>query len=144
MTCLGPCCVCVCLFEKTKTGRGKSVGFQHMVRLTAWKLQGARVFIHREVVQFKLALGIDGQPAERWNLAPWTQKCNMLYNTLYKTKFFSLITRSPGMGFMSYCSFQTKSGTFWHYWFYFVMWKFYKKGSSHQPLILIINDTRNY
>lgn len=57
-------CVCVCVLKEEKDRRSKAAGQQHMAKLTAWKLQGTGVFIHWEVVQFKLALSINGQPAE--------------------------------------------------------------------------------
>lgn len=55
---------CVCVSEtrhEKERQRTKAAGFEQ--KLTARKLQGARVLIHWEVVQFQLALCIDGQPA---------------------------------------------------------------------------------
>jgi len=78
--CLFIATACVCL--RWNRGRGKTVGEQHMAKLTAWELQGTRVLIHWEVVQFKLAFCINGQPAETQYLHPlsyYRQIVNILY-----------------------------------------------------------------
>lgn len=46
---------------------------KHKAKRTAWKLQGTWVLIHWEVVQFQLALGVNGQPAETQYLGGVTQ-----------------------------------------------------------------------
>lgn len=69
----------VCL--RWNRGGGKTVGEQHMAKLTAWELQGTRVLIHWEVVQFKLAFCINGQPAKTQYLHPlsYYRMVNILY-----------------------------------------------------------------